>query len=165
MVRRMLIGAIALLVLGAAPAAAQYGFAVSPGTASPGGQVSVSGKGCSPGATVTITLTLQEAQRAEGDSVVVATLTADENGAFSGTFTVPADAVLGVYLVEAFCDGARVGSAELNIVAPSDGDGGDGSIVATGSDLNGLGLLGAGLLTAGGIVLIATKGRRHRTAA
>ena len=36
-----------------------------------------------------------------------------------------------------------------------------GPIVRTGSDLNGLGLLGAGLLTLGGLILVATKTRRH----
>lgn len=166
MFRRMLIGAFALIALVAAPAAAQYDFSVGPGNVTPGGDVTVSGEGCSAGAEVTITLTLLQATRAAvGESVVVATVTADANGEFNLTFQIPADAVLGRYKVEAFCDGASVGSAEINVVAPSSGGGGQGTIVRTGSDLNGLGLLGAGLLTAGGIILIATKSRRHRAQA
>ena len=37
----------------------------------------------------------------------------------------------------------------------------NGTLPRTGSDLDRLGLMGAGLLTAGGLVLVATKSRRH----
>ena len=40
-----------------------------------------------------------------------------------------------------------------------------GPILRTGSDLNGLGLVGAGLITVGGVILIATSTRRHQARA
>ena len=166
MVRKMLLGAFALIALIAAPAAAQYDFVVTPGTVTLGGDVTVSGEGCTPGDEVTITLTPvgdATTNRAAGDSVVVATGTADDEGQFTITFTVPTTTPTGSYEVEAFCSGYSVGSRIIEVVAP--GGGGDGSIVRTGSDLNGLGLLGAGLLTGGGIILLATKSRRNRATA
>ncbi|MCB0972084.1 MAG: hypothetical protein KDA97_11320 [Acidimicrobiales bacterium] len=168
MVRKMLLGALALLALTAAPAAAQYRFVVGPGQVTVGGEVSVAGEGCSPGDEVTITMTPLNngsTSRAAGNSVVVATTIADESGEFNTTYTVPEGTALGKYEVEAFCGGYSVGSSIIEVVAPSDGGSGNGSIVRTGSDLNGLGLLGAGLLTGGGIILLATKSRRNRATA
>lgn len=166
MVRKMLLGAFALIALVAAPAAAQYNFTVTPGTVVQGGELTVSGEGCSPADEVTITMTQlsdSTTNRAIGDSVVVATGTADDQGEFTITFTVPDTLPTGSYEVEAFCSGYSVGSSIVDVVAP--GGGGGGSIVRTGSDLNGLGLLGAGLLTGGGIILLATKSRRNRATA
>ena len=57
MIRRMLIGAVLLVVLGSQPAAAQYDFSVTPGTVVPGGTVTVTGQGCQAYEEVTITLT------------------------------------------------------------------------------------------------------------
>ena len=45
--------------------------------------------------------------------------------------------------------------------APGSANQGGGNLPRTGSDLDRLGLLGAGLLTAGGLFLVATKRRRH----
>jgi hypothetical protein len=166
MFRRMLIGAVLLVALMAAPAAAQYDFTVTPGTVEPGGPVTVTGEGCSPGAEVTITLTQISDARAIGDTIVVATVIADENGAFTVTFDIPEGTAVGTYEVAAICDGEQVASAIIDVVDPgtattTPATPPDDDIVRTGSDLNGLGLLGAGLITAGGIVLIATKARRH----
>lgn len=166
MVRKMLLGAFALVALVATPAAAQYDFVVTPGTVTLGGDITVAGEGCTPGDEVSITLTqLSEAttNRAVGDAVVVATTTADGEGEFTVTFPVPDGTTPGTYEVEAFCSGYSVGSSIIEIVGP--GGGGGGTIVRTGSDLNGLGLLGAGLLTGGGIILLATKSRRNRATA
>ena len=168
MVRKMLLGAFALIALLAAPAAAQYRFTVTPGTVVQGGDVTISGEGCSPNDEVSITLTPVDGastNRAAGDSVVVATGTADQDGEFTITFPLPEDTATGFYEVEAFCSGYSVGSSVIEVVAPGGGGGGTGSIVRTGSDLNGLGLLGAGLLTGGGIILLATKSRRNRATA
>lgn len=169
MFRRMLIGALLLVALMAAPAAAQYDFTVTPGVVEQGGAVTVSGQGCSPGAEVTITLTQLTDARAIGDTIVVATVIADENGEFTVTFDIPEGTAVGTYEVAATCDGQEVRSAIIEVVGPSTatttpGTPPDDDIVRTGSDLNGLGLLGAGLITAGGIVLIATKARRHARA-
>ena len=170
MFRRMLIGAMMLIALVAAPAAAQYDFNVSPGEVQPGGQVSVSGEGCSPGAEVTITLTQISSSKAIGDTIVVATVIADENGRFTATFTVPEGTAVGRYEVAALCDGVQVASRFIDVVdgttaTTTPASGGTDPIVRTGSDLNGLGLAGAGLITVGGIILIATRNRRHQARA
>ena len=39
------------------------------------------------------------------------------------------------------------------------------TIARTGSDLNGLGLAGAALITVGGIILLTTRSRRHQARA
>jgi hypothetical protein len=172
MFRKLLIGATMLAALAvAAPAGAQtYDFNVSPGTVEAGGAVTASGKGCSPGAEVTIVVTEGGAQRAAGDVILTTTGTADENGEFSITFTIPAGTPVGVYTVTATCDGTTVYSAEINVVdgtvvttAPPSGGG--GTIARTGSDLNGLGLAGAALITVGGIILLTTRNRRHQAKA
>lgn len=167
MFRRMLIGATLLIALAAAPAAAQYPFNVSPGTVVAGGSVTVSGKGCSPGAPVTITMVEGAVQRAVGDVIFETTITADENGEFTYTFTVPVGTPVGTYTITAECNDGVVFSATIDVVdatTPTTTPGGGsttGPIVRTGSDLNGLGLVGAGLITVGGIILIATRTRRH----
>lgn len=169
MLRKMLIGAAVLVALAAAPAAAQYNISVGPANVNPGGTVTVSGDSC--GAFDEVTVTFERV--GEGPStragdiqgVVVATGTANESGEYNLTFTVPADAQPGRYQVTVYCAGVEVAHAFINVVGPTSGPGGKGSIVKTGSDLNGLAILGAGLLVSGGIILIATKGRRHRATA
>lgn len=164
MVRKMVLGALVLVAAFATPAAAQYNpFVVSPGDVLSGGLVNVQGSGCAPAEVVQITLT----PASGGDAVVVATVTADENGSYSTSFEVPDGADLGAYAVSASC-GNGVNGQQINVVPatipPGSGTGGGGSLPRTGSDLNGLGLIGAGLLTAGGLVLVATKQRRHAQA-
>lgn len=166
MFRRMLIGALLLIALVAAPAAASYDFTVTPGEVEPGGAVTVAGEGCAPGAEVTITLTQLSAAKAIGDVITVATVTADANGKFTITFNIPEGTATGTYKVAAVCGGEEVASANINVVdgtvattaPPTSSE----PIVRTGSDLNGLGLAGAGLITLGGIILIATRTRRHQ---
>lgn len=169
MFRRMLIGAVLLTALFAAPAAAQYPFNVSPGTVVAGGAVTVAGEGCAPGAEVTITMTEAAAQKAVGDVVFTTTVIADENGNFSVTFNIPAGTPVGTYEVVAECGNGEVYSAFIDVVdattpTTTPGGGSTTPIVRTGSDLNGLGLAGAGLITVGGIILIATRTRRHASA-
>ncbi|WP_426573436.1 hypothetical protein [Aquihabitans sp. McL0605] len=169
MFRRMLIGAAVLVALFAAPAAAQYDYTVNPGQVEPGGAVSVSGQGCAPGATVTITMTEGDttATRALGDVIFQTTVVADANGEFTVEFNIPDGTPVGTYTVTSTCGDTVVGSETIDVVSattttPSGtGSGSGGTIVRTGSDLTGLGLVGAGLLTLGGIFLIATKSRRN----
>ena len=168
MIRKMLIGAAALLVLFAAPAAAQYDFTVGPGTVEPGGTVTVTGGSCWHNKPVVIRVTQKSATKAVGDVIFETTVITDDQGNFSLTFEFPPDAEPGVYVVAAYCDGTEVASQEVEVAGASPTTTttpGGGTIVRTGSDLNGLGLLGAGLLTIGGIILIATKGRRHEARA
>jgi len=170
MFRRMLIGAALLVALAAAPAAAQYPFNVSPGRVEAGGALTVSGKGCEPGAEVTIVMVEAPAQRAVGDVIYTTTVTADANGNFTVTFNVPVGTPVGTYEIKAECNDGVVFSQFIEVVDGSTattapGGGSTGPIVRTGSDLNGLGLVGAGLITVGGIILIATRSRRHQAEA
>lgn len=185
MIRKMLVGAIALVAIAAAPAAAQYDFTVSPTQVQAGGAVNISGEGCAPNSEVTVVIT----KRTSAEVVITDSGSTDDNGQFSIDIDLPSSLTPGFYDLEARCtlpdcsvdasSRALQGEVEgcelvfrsaIEIVTPgtpsTPGDGVDGgNIVRTGSDLNGLGLLGAGLLTAGGLVLIATKGRRGHAAA
>lgn len=168
MFRRMVVAAIAMVALMATPAAAQYDFSVSPGTVAPGGQLTVVGGSCGFNSEVVITMTQVASDGTLGDVVFEETILADDQGNFELTFTVPLDVPDGRYEVAAFCGGEKVASAFVDVVTPGTGTDDDGSgggpLVRTGSDLNGLGLLGAGLLAAGGVVLVATKARRNHAA-
>lgn len=195
MVRKLLLTTIALVVLAATPAVAQYpDIVVTPGKVVPGGTVTVSGKGCPPGSTVVVTLKKAPAaapaslptggsegqlSRAAGTAgttrlvdlavgEVVATVTADQDGNFNASFKIPPHATPGFYDVITECDGI-VQSQRIEVlgqteVPPSNPPGGgarpDGEIVRTGSNLNGVGLIGAGLLAVGGLVLLASRKRR-----
>ena len=184
MFRKMLIGAAMLVVLAAAPAAAQtYTANVSPGTVVAGDDITVSGQGCVPFSTVSVEVT----QRATGTVIFNGEDQTDAAGEFTFTFQMPADAAPGWYDLVAKCplDGSTAPSAdriegeiegdyivwraEILVVAdttPTTTPGsGSAPIVRTGSDLNGLGLAGAGLITVGGIILIATRSRRHQARA
>lgn len=151
MVRKVLLGAVLIVALFAAPAAAQYPtFNVNPGSVRPGGQANFNGKGCQPGETVTITI----------DGVVVATTTANSNGNFNGHFDVNLPA--GDYTVTATCGDVVQTSPLLVRSAAVNAPGGTGSttLPRTGSNLDTMGLVGGALLAAGGGVMLATRKRR-----
>jgi hypothetical protein len=192
MVRRILLGAMAavtLLLALAAPASAQYGEAtVTPDRVEPGGSVLFTGTGCGPNTNVDITVTyLVSYVGAEVPELLLSTsILSDDEGSFRYEYPVPDDALPGEYEILARCapgnasqratvegtldeNGDLVFRAIFIIPLPgttptTPGTPGDDDIVRTGSDLNGLGLLGAGLLVGGGIVLFATRNRRHATA-
>jgi LPXTG-motif cell wall-anchored protein len=150
MLRKVLIGALMLTALLAAPAAAQYAdFAITPGTVSVGGNATFQGSGCAPGSTVTITI----------DGKVMATVTADASGDYNGAFK--ADMAPGTYTVTATC-GNVVRTTPLTVrgvsVTPPTGTGG-GSLPRTGSNTNTMALVGAGLLLLGGGAILATRKR------
>lgn len=154
MIRKTLIGALMLVALLASPAAAQYGsFTVNPGTTEPGGTASFSGNGCQPGETVTVTFL----------GSTVATVVANAEGEYTGSFPVPASTAPGTYTVTATC-GSVVHSDTLTVVSSGGaitGTGtGTGTLPRTGSNVNVMGMVGAGLLTAGGLLLLATRKRR-----
>lgn len=180
MFRKMLIAGLALVALMASPAAATYDFEVSPTVVQAGGVVSVSGKDCPPLSPVGVKVT----QRATGKIVYQASDTTDAAGEFSFQIKLPSNLAPGWYDLEARCplkpglpadynrralQGEVEGDylvfrASFEVKAAPSGNGGtgtdDGTIVRTGSDLNGLGLVGAGLLTVGGLVLVASKRRK-----
>ncbi|HRW38072.1 MAG: hypothetical protein KDB04_01030 [Acidimicrobiales bacterium] len=184
MFRKMLVAGLALVALAASPAAAEYDFSVSPTVVQAGGVVTVSGEGCVPFSTVSVKVT----QRSTGSVIYTGSDQTDANGEFTFDVQLPKNLAPGFYDLEARCplDGSTApgralqGTVEGNdlvfravieiVAAPGGGGGGggggvdDGKIVRTGSDLNGLGLVGAGLLTVGGLVLIASKRRRTSAA-
>ena len=165
MFRKMLIGAVALVALAATPAYAAYDLNVNPGDVEPGGDFTVSGEGCLPFEVVEITVTQVSSARAVGDVIIQTTTTADENGEFSVTLTIPAGTATGTYEVTTSC--ADVESALIDVVGatPPPPPGNGGNLPRTGSDLNKLGMVGVGLMTFGGLVLIATKVRRNEAKA
>lgn len=180
MFKKMLMLAAVLVIGATAPASAQYPeIVVNPGSITPGGSVSVSGKYCNPNENVTVTLRpVAAADRAlPAEGIVVATTVANEEGEFNTSFNVPADATPGSYEVVVNCGGTeRIVPIEVlsqNVTPPStppttpggggngsSGGSGSGELPRTGSDLNGFGLVGAGLLTAGGLFLLGARKRR-----
>ena len=183
-----------LLAVMAAPAAAQYRpVVVTPGQVSAGGAVTVTGQACMSNEVVQVYLVPGEAPASETTTpkatpesgkaapgraiadtrggVLVATVTADKDGNWTATFNVPAGTAVGTYHVAASC-GTLVQSANIEVVPDSttvpggggNGSSGGGSTADTGANIDRLGLIGAGLLVAGGLLLVATKRRRHDTA-
>jgi LPXTG-motif cell wall-anchored protein len=149
MLRKVLIGALMLTALFAAPATAQYAdFAITPGTVSVGGNATFQGSGCAPGSTVTITI----------DGKVMATVTADASGDYSGAFK--ADLAPGTYTVTATCgDVIRTSPLTVRSVSVNPPSTGGGALPRTGSNSNVMALVGAGLLVLGGGAILATRKR------
>jgi LPXTG-motif cell wall-anchored protein len=173
MFRRMLIGMLAIVALAAAPAAAQYSFVVTPSDVGPNGQVTASGKGYGPGETVEVhwapAAKSTSAKADDPDGPVVATGTTDADGNFTITFPVPAGTAPGTYTVTAVCVDSKtvqranvvVSAATVTPTTATSTTTGSGTLVRTGSNLNGFGLAGAGLLLAGGVFLLASRRRRQ----
>lgn len=165
MIRKVLIGALMIVAVFAAPAAAQYDtFTVSPGGVESGGTTTFQGDGCEPGSTVTISI--------DGDTL--ATVVANDQGQFTGSIVV--DLPAGDYTVTATC-GDVVQTAPLNVRGVSDstttapdptapapapgpgvgGQGGGSPLPRTGSNTTSLVLVGALLLAGGGAMVVARK--------
>jgi hypothetical protein len=188
---RKLVSALAVaagLTLLASPATAQpyppssdEGLTVSESTVIPGQEITVSGDGAEPGATVTITLTRVSSSLGAGHRVVAAgpalaglvaasrplaqstvTLgrtTAEDDGSFSITVTIPSSTDPGVYTLSAISGGEVLSVATLRVVAAA------GGLPFTGTDV-GPGLaIGAGLIVAGGLLLLAVRRRRRSSVA
>ncbi|CAN5548984.1 hypothetical protein BH10ACT1_BH10ACT1_37350 [soil metagenome] len=185
MVRKVLFGALLIVGLFAGTAAAQYDpLVVTPGEVVEGGTVTVTGQGCQANEAVTITLFPGDAtgqdtfppasskastRAVPTGGIQVATTTTDENGNFTVTFTLPAGATPGEYTVQATC-GSVVQSELITVVgataAPIPGvpASPSGNLPRTGSNVDAMGLVGAGLLAAGGLVLLGTRKRRTSAA-
>ncbi|MEJ5255410.1 MAG: hypothetical protein WHS89_08685 [Acidimicrobiales bacterium] len=157
MVRRSM--ALLALVFGlvglAAPAHAQDyppqpGITVDKPNVSPGGTVTVSGQGCSSGASVSIQFNGQ----------TVATATAGQDGSFSASITVPAGTPAGTYQITAvncttqvLSTSITVGGATTPTTAPS-------VLPRTGSDATGtLARVGVALVAVGGLLAFAARRR------
>ena len=145
MLRKVLIGALMITALLAAPATAQYGdFAITPGSVSVAGVATFQGRGCSPGSTVTITT----------GGTVLTTVTADSAGDFRGAFN--ANLSVGSHTITATC-GDVVRSSPLNVLSTSGAPRPTGPLPRTGSNSTTMALVGAGMLALGGAVLATRK--------
>jgi hypothetical protein len=151
---------------------------VSESTLSPGESFTVSGDGAEPGATVTFTLKRSSSSAlgtnralAAGpglgqlvapvrpqaqSSVPLGSTTADADGEFSATLTIPSGTDPGVYTVTATSGGDVLAVVTIRVVAA----GGVGDLPFTGGNvLPGL-AIGATLIVAGGLLLLSLKRRR-----
>lgn len=187
MIRKTLIGAVMLIALLATPAAAQYApTVISPGTVVQGGSITVTGGNCQPNQSVTITVYPESPEALAGNPtvppVITASTVADAQGNYSVTFKIPETLAPGWYDVLGPCPaiGTDVNPTRADqlyylgrflVVAPDTlpngngngaGPGNGGTLPRTGSNLNGIGLLGAALLATGGLVLLSTRKRQSR---
>jgi len=151
---------------------------VSESTVSPGESFTVSGDGAKPGATVTFKMkrsssalgsnrslaagpglaSLAAAIRAQAQSSIpLGSTTANGDGEYSATLTVPSGTDPGVYTVTASSGGAVLAVVTIRVAAAA---GGVGDLPFTGGNvLPGL-AIGASLIVAGGLLLLSLKRRR-----
>jgi len=153
------------------------GLTVSETTISPGESFTVSGDGAAPGATVTFTLKQSSSAlganrslaagaglgrmvaavqpQAQG-SVSLGSTTANGDGEYSATLTIPTGTDPGVYTLTASSGGAVLDVITIRVAAA----GGVGDLPFTGGNvLPGL-AIGAALIVAGGLLLLSLKRRR-----
>jgi LPXTG-motif cell wall-anchored protein len=161
MIRKMLMlltAVAALLAFSTGAAGAQdNGYGPGPGdpgdeidtvTAVRGETISVAGGGCLPGEEVVVTW---------DDGTVLGTFTADDNGDFVTTVTVPMDATLGVHLLTATC-GDLEQFLNVNVLAETLDNVDDGTLARTGSNsTTPLIGIGAAALVLGGAFLYGAR--------
>ncbi len=162
--------ALGLTFIGAAPASAQdCGYGGCPTTTTGGATttteveiptitvvrgetIDVSGEGCAPGAEVVVTW---------DDGTVLGTFTADENGDFVTTITIPKNATLGVHLVTATCGDVEQ-FLNVNVLAESVSNVDNGTLPRTGSSNTGpLIGIGAAAVVLGGAFLYGARRPRQ----
>jgi LPXTG cell wall anchor motif len=186
---RKLVSALAItagFTLLAAPAYAQDDYppatdaslTVSESTVAPGDTITISGDGAEPGATVVFKLTRSSSALggsrvlAAGptlaahvrpqaqSSVTLGSTTADDDGSFSATLTIPSTLDDGVYTLTATSGGEVLATVTIRVEA----DETTGGLPFTGSNV-GPGLaIGATLIVAGGLLLLAVRRRRSSIA-
>ena len=178
----MLLGALILVGLCAAPAAAEYSPSlVTPTQVLSGGVVSVSGSGCEPHQSITLTVYPETPQTLAGHPttppIIAVDTVADDQGNFSVDIPIPTGLAPGWYDILGPCQAVATRATRATraaptlylvgrflVVAPGTQPGGTGTgttLPRTGSNVEQLAQVGAGLLVAGGLVLVATKRRRH----
>lgn len=117
-----------------------------------GETIDVAGEGCAPGAEVVVTW---------DDGTELGTFTADENGDFVTTITVPTTAPLGVALVTATCGDVEQ-FLNVNVLAETVDNVDDGTLARTGSSTTGpLVGIGAAALVLGGAFLYGARRPRQ----
>jgi hypothetical protein len=128
---------------------------IDPLSVQPGGTVTIGGEGFPPGSTVPLAFNGEQ----------FASPVTDDEGAFSITFTVPADIAPGVVTFEALC-GAFTLTAELTVVV---GGGSvpttianNGNLTPTGSDSTQLIQVAAALLAVGALLVFLARRQSRR---
>jgi LPXTG-motif cell wall-anchored protein len=117
-----------------------------------GETVDIKGDGCAPGSTVTVTF---------DDGTVLGTFTADANGEFITTITIPSNATLGEHLITATCGDVQQ-FLKVNVLGEAV-DINDGTLPRTGSSNTGpLVGIGAAAVVLGAAFVYGS--RRPRTA-
>jgi alpha-L-fucosidase len=186
---RKLVSALAItagLTLLAAPAYAQDDYppqateelTLSQSTVEPGQTITLSGDGAEPGATVSFKLTRSSSAlgaarvvlagprlaayvRPQAQSAVsLGSTTADDDGSFSAALTIPSGLDAGVYTLTATSGGEVLASATVRVLAGAT----TGALPFTGSDVAPGLAVGATLIVAGGLLLLAVRRRRSSTA-
>jgi hypothetical protein len=148
-----LIAVAAISLIAAGPAGAQAnpysgtttGLAATDTTPPAGGQFTVSGTGCDPGADVD----------AYVDGAAAGSTTADGSGAFSASITAPT--APGTYTVNAVC-GATVLGVVITVGGAAAAD--PGTLPVTGGDSISLVQIGVLLLAVGALAVVAVRTRR-----
>jgi hypothetical protein len=183
---RKLVSALAItagLTLLAAPAYAQEdyppdsdeGLTVSESTVAPGETITISGDGADPGATVTFRLVKSSSSALGANRVILAgprlaahvrpqaqssvslgSTTAADDGSFSATLTIPSGLDDGTYTLIASSGGEVLATATVRVLAAA----GTGALPFTGSDVAPGLAIGATLIVAGGLLLLAVRRRR-----
>ena len=157
------------------------GLTISESTVTPGESIVVAGGGADPGATVVFTLTRVSSSASSAGTRVVAaapalaravaavrplaqgtttlgSTTADSEGNFRATLTIPSSLAPGVYTLIATSGGEVLSTATIRVLAAT-----TGGLAFTGSNV-GPGLaVGVGLIVAGGLLLLAVRRRRRST--
>lgn len=161
----VLFGAI-WLAAGAAPSPAAavpdvyppppVGLQLSTALTSPGSTIQVTGEGCAAGSTVTVTLRNSE-------SVELGTTTANGQGSFSISVTIPLNTTPGEHEVVATC-GPLSMSSQLIIASSAAAlpTSAHGPLPLTGWDTRAPLLAGLALIMFGSSAVLAARKRRHR---
>jgi LPXTG-motif cell wall-anchored protein len=160
------------------PPAEEAGLTVSESTLSPGESFTISGTGADPGATVRFKLTKASSALGGGQvlmagprlaalvpqaqsTVSLGSTTADGDGDFSATVTIPLSTDPGTYTLTASSGGEVLATATIVVVAAA----GAGDLPFTGSNVAPGLAIGATLIVAGGLLLLAVRRRRSNSVA
>ena len=160
------------------PPATDEGLTVSESTVGPGESITISGDGADPGATVTFKLVRSSSALGASrvllagprlaalvrpqaqSSVSLGSTTADGDGSFSATLTIPSGLDDGVYTLIASSGGEVLATVTVRVLAAA----GTGALPFTGSNVAPGLAIGATLIVAGGLLLLAVRRRRSSIA-
>lgn len=158
----LLLTAVAVALVPTAALAQEYPSETAPLSVSttsvvPGGDVTISGDGFAPGATISFEL--------QSDPISLGSTEADASGAFTATVTIPSSVEPGTHMIvasgESASGGVRVLSVEVTVTG--EGDEAGGELPVTGASgaavLVGLALLA---ISAGTLVVRAARRKLHQ---